>query len=110
MDGRHLHFFLFLFISSFVAIVKMYEHKLKELNPEIEHITYDINDLYNYIDGLHDICGLMYLLSHPHLSLPFSHHPTPSFLSCNPETNAYEPKGRDWIKAKIFQQLKQQAA
>jgi hypothetical protein len=45
---------------SFIAIVKLYEHKLKELNPEIEHIQYDINDLYNYIDSLHDICGLMY--------------------------------------------------
>lgn len=44
-----------------IAIVKMYEHKLKELNPDIEHITYDINDLYNYIDSLHDICGLMYV-------------------------------------------------
>mmetsp|Transcript_19033 Transcript_19033/g.19769 ORF Transcript_19033/g.19769 Transcript_19033/m.19769 type:complete len:106 (-) Transcript_19033:86-403(-) len=74
--------------SAMDGIVKMYEHKLKELNPDIEHISYDISDLYNYIDGLHDICGLI----------------------CNPTTNVYEPKGRDWIKAKIFQQLKQQAA
>mmetsp|Transcript_10444 Transcript_10444/g.15895 ORF Transcript_10444/g.15895 Transcript_10444/m.15895 type:complete len:104 (+) Transcript_10444:109-420(+) len=70
------------------AIVKMYEHKLKELNPGIQHITYDISDLYNYIDSLHDICGLV----------------------CDPATSVYEPKGRDWIKAKVFQQLKQQAA
>lgn len=41
------------------ALVKMYEHKLKELNPTIQHITYDISDLYNYLDSLHDICGLV---------------------------------------------------
>ncbi len=41
------------------AIVKMYEHKLKELNPSIAHITYDISDLYNYIDSLHDMCALV---------------------------------------------------
>mmetsp|Transcript_58184 Transcript_58184/g.126469 ORF Transcript_58184/g.126469 Transcript_58184/m.126469 type:complete len:105 (+) Transcript_58184:66-380(+) len=70
------------------GIVKLYEHKLKDLNPGIQHITYDISDLYNYIDSLHDICALV----------------------CNPSTNVYEPKAKDWIKAKVFQQLKQQAA
>jgi hypothetical protein len=41
------------------ALVKMYEHKLKELNPTVQHITYDISDLYNYLDSLHDVCGLV---------------------------------------------------
>jgi hypothetical protein len=41
------------------ALVKMYEHKLKELNPQVAHITYDISDLYNYIDSIHDICSLV---------------------------------------------------
>ena len=41
------------------AIVKMYEHKLKELNPSVPHITYDISDLYKYLDSLQDICALM---------------------------------------------------
>ena len=31
------------------ALVKMYEHKLKELNPSLQHITYDISDLYKYL-------------------------------------------------------------
>lgn len=41
------------------ALVKMYEHKLKQLNPGVDNITYDISDLYKYLDTLHDICALM---------------------------------------------------
>lgn len=58
----------------------MYEHKLKELNPQVQHITYDISDLYNYIDNLHDICGLV--------------------LDTN--SNKYDPKDRKWIKTKVL--------
>lgn len=41
------------------AVIKMYEVKLKELNPSVPHITYDISDLYNYLDSLYDVCALM---------------------------------------------------
>lgn len=41
------------------ALVKMYEHKLKELNPGVDNITYDISDLYKFLDTLHDVCALM---------------------------------------------------
>ena len=40
------------------AVVKMYEHKLKELNPTVQNITYDISDLYNYIYSIYDISVL----------------------------------------------------
>ena len=70
------------------AIVKMYEHKLKELNPSVQHITYDISDLYNYIDNLHDICGLV----------------------LDSSTSKYDPKDRNWIKSKVFAHLRSQAA
>ncbi len=43
------------------ALVKMYEHKLKELNPSVQNITYDINDLYNFLDSLYDVCALVYV-------------------------------------------------
>mmetsp|Transcript_55146 Transcript_55146/g.108914 ORF Transcript_55146/g.108914 Transcript_55146/m.108914 type:complete len:103 (-) Transcript_55146:147-455(-) len=69
------------------ALVKMYEHKLKELNPTIQHITYDISDLYNYLDSLHDVCGLV----------------------LDPSSNKYEPKDRAWLKQKIFAHLRGQA-
>lgn len=41
------------------ALVKMYEHKLRELNPSVSNITYDVADLYNYLDSLYDVSGLM---------------------------------------------------
>ena len=70
------------------AVVKMYELKLKELNPSIKHITYDIADLYKYIDSLNDLCGLV----------------------LDPSTNKYDPHDRAWIKNRIFQHLKRQAS
>jgi hypothetical protein len=65
----------------------MYEHKLKELNPSVQNITYDISDLYTYLDNLHDICSLV----------------------LDPATNKYDPKDRTWIKQKVFQHLRSQA-
>lgn len=41
------------------ALVKMYEHKLKELNPTVQNITYDVSDLYNFMDNMHDLCALV---------------------------------------------------
>lgn len=37
----------------------MYEAKLKEINPNQVHITYDITDLYEFIDGLGDLSALV---------------------------------------------------
>ena len=104
MDGMQLFCILNLFfgylcsfsfivcMSSFVflyptAIVKMYEHKLKELNPSVQNITYDISDLYTYIDNIHDICGLV----------------------LDRASNKYDPKDRSWIKNSVFQHLRSQA-
>jgi hypothetical protein len=66
----------------------MYEHKLKELNPSVQHITYDIADLYNYLDSLNDICALV----------------------LDPPSSKYEPHDRQWLKSKVFQHLRSQAA
>ena len=41
------------------ALVKMYEHKLKELNPQVPHITYEITDLYKFLDDMSDMCALV---------------------------------------------------
>jgi hypothetical protein len=40
------------------AVVKMYEEKLKQLNPAVRNITYDISDLFAYIDSLYDLSAL----------------------------------------------------
>jgi hypothetical protein len=38
----------------------MFERRLKELNPGLRNITYDITDLYNFIDQLADMSALVY--------------------------------------------------
>lgn len=43
------------------GVVKMYESKLKQLNPNMKNITYDIQELYNYIDSLTDLSALVYV-------------------------------------------------
>ncbi|KAJ6373242.1 hypothetical protein OIU76_027555 [Salix suchowensis] len=42
------------------GICALYERKLKDLNPANRNITYDIGDLYNFIDGLADMSALVY--------------------------------------------------
>ncbi|KAL6578551.1 hypothetical protein OROMI_008767 [Orobanche minor] len=41
------------------GICGLYERKLKALNPATRNITYDITDLYNFIDGLPDMSALL---------------------------------------------------
>lgn len=42
------------------GVCAMFEKRLKELNPQMRQITYDINDLYRYIDTLHDLSALVF--------------------------------------------------
>jgi hypothetical protein len=41
------------------GVCQMFEKRLKELNPSMRSITYDINDLYHYIDLLPDLSALV---------------------------------------------------
>ncbi len=43
------------------GVCGMFEKRLKELNPNMRQITYDINDLYRYIDMLHDLSALVFV-------------------------------------------------
>ena len=68
--------------------LQMYEEKLKQLNPQVRNITYDISDLFSYIDSLYDL----------------------SALTFDGRTNQYAPSGKEWIKQQVFAHLKRQAA
>ncbi|CAN0860616.1 Enhancer of rudimentary homolog [Linum grandiflorum] len=70
------------------GICGIYERKLKEINPAVRNISYDIADLYNFIDGLADMSALVY----------------------DQRIQAYLPYDRQWIKQKTFQHLKMLAA
>ena len=42
------------------GVCLLYEKELKALNPSMTNITYDISDLYSYLDQLADIALLVY--------------------------------------------------
>ena len=65
----------------------MFDRRLKEMYPKLRDITYDIHDLYNYIDALNDLSALVY----------------------EPSANAYLPYNKEWIKKRAFSHLKKQA-
>ncbi|KAJ4953083.1 hypothetical protein NE237_029915 [Protea cynaroides] len=69
------------------GICALYERKIKELNPAIRNITYDIADLYSFIDGLADLSALVY----------------------DHSIQAYLPYDRQWIKQRTFNHLKRLA-
>nr|ABV22423.1 rudimentary enhancer [Oxyrrhis marina] len=69
------------------GICQLYEQGLKVMNPSLKNITYDISDLYNYVDNLGDLCCLVY----------------------NAQSNSYIPHNKEWIKARVFEHLKKQA-
>ena len=54
----------------------MYEQRLKLLNKEKEEVTYDVSELFSYLDSLKDIAAMVY----------------------NVNIKAYESKSREWIK------------
>ncbi|XP_020269772.1 enhancer of rudimentary homolog [Asparagus officinalis] len=70
------------------GICALYERKIKDINPTVRNITYDIADLYNFIDGLADLSALV-----------FDH-----------SIHAYIPNDRQWIKQRMFQHLKKLAS
>lgn len=69
------------------GICGLYERKLKEINPSLRNLSYDISDLYNFMDGFTDMSALVYEHS----------------------MNAYLPYDRQWIKHKAFNHLKRLA-
>ena len=41
------------------ALCGMYEKKLRDVNPTVQNLTYDISDLFNFIDGMTDLSALV---------------------------------------------------
>jgi len=70
------------------GVCKMYEEHLKRQNPNIPSITYDISQLFDFIDQLADLSCLVYQRS----------------------SNTYAPYNKDWIKEKIYILLRRQAS
>ena len=41
-----------------VGLCQLYEQKLKQLNPSVASITYDLSELLGYFDSIRDLCCL----------------------------------------------------
>ena len=79
----------FVFTNSvFAGVCKDFERKLRNLNPHMPTITYEIGDLYGYIDDMVDISALVY----------------------DPKMNAYIPCNKEWIKSTAYEHLKQEGS
>jgi len=73
--------------KAMIGICHLYEQKLQMLNPNIHNITYDVSDLFTYIDELADLSCLVF----------------------NTQVNAYVPYDKDWIKQRVYAHLKKLA-
>uniref|UniRef100_A0A9L0ST69 Enhancer of rudimentary homolog n=1 Tax=Equus caballus TaxID=9796 RepID=A0A9L0ST69_HORSE len=73
------------------GVCKMYEEHLKRMNPNSPSITYDISQLFDFIDDLADLSCLVVSLSY------------------RADTQTYQPYNKDWIKEKIYVLLRRQA-
>jgi len=69
------------------GVCKIYEEHLKRLNPSSPQITYDISQLFDFIDELADLSCLVY----------------------QKNSQTYLPYNKDWVKEKIYILLRNQA-
>nr|XP_045015790.1 enhancer of rudimentary homolog [Jaculus jaculus] len=69
------------------GVCKMYEEHLKRMNPNSPSITYDISQLFDFIDDLADLSCVVY----------------------RADTQTYQHYNKDWIKEKVYMLLRGQA-
>lgn len=85
----------------------MYERHLKEDNPGLTTITYDISQLFDYIDRLTDLSCMVYVAQFFFQIFGFIFF---FFCRFQRQSNMYAPFPKDWIKEKIFVFLKREAS
>ncbi|CAH1732708.1 unnamed protein product [Aphis gossypii] len=70
------------------GICGIYESRLKKLNPRFLSLTYEITELFEFLDQITDLSCLVY----------------------QPDTMIYIPFNKEWIKEKLYIQLRCQAS
>lgn len=103
------------------GVCKIYEEHLKRRNPNTPTITYDISQLFDFLDQVIFFSLLLtshvflYYVSVFQMSLivyNFLSHLQLADLSClvyQKSTNTYAPYNKEWIKEKIYVLLRQAA-
>ncbi|XP_025105019.1 enhancer of rudimentary homolog [Pomacea canaliculata] len=69
------------------GICKIFEEHLKRIHPQDQCITYDISQLFDFMDQLSDL----------------------SCLVLQKSTGTYVPHNKEWLKEKIYHMLRKQA-
>ena len=71
-----------------LGICKVFEEHLKKRSPTSPSITYDISELFEFVDQISDLSCLVF----------------------QKQTGQYKLHNKDWIKQEIFQLLRKQAS
>jgi hypothetical protein len=87
VNEENLYFISLVFFFC-VGICKVFEEHLKKRNPTSPSITYDISELFEFIEQISDLSCLVF----------------------QKQTGQYKPHNKEWIKQEIFQLLRKQAA
>jgi len=74
--------------DAMTGVCKIFESHLKEEHPTARNITYDVKELFQFIDKLDDLAALVY----------------------NDRTSSYQPYSKEWIKQKVLAHLKRLAS
>mmetsp|Transcript_31075 Transcript_31075/g.75781 ORF Transcript_31075/g.75781 Transcript_31075/m.75781 type:complete len:105 (-) Transcript_31075:300-614(-) len=70
------------------GVCQIFERKLKADNPGQRKITYDISDLFGFIDEIQDLACMV----------------------LDMETHTYIPHDKKWMKKQVYRHLKEQVA
>lgn len=73
--------------QAYDAVARMYEERLRAINPNSRSHTYDVQDLFRYLDSLTDV----------------------SMLVLDAPSGKFEPFPRDYIKRGLYDHLKRAA-
>jgi hypothetical protein len=69
------------------GVCKLFEERLKKQFPNQRNITYDVSDLFTFIDELGDLAVMVF----------------------DPKSLQYQPHNKEWIKERVLRHLKEMA-
>jgi len=70
------------------GVCKLFEERLKQQFANQHNITYDVSDLFKFIDELGDLAALVF----------------------DPNSLQYQPRNKEWIKDRVLRHLQQLSA
>lgn len=91
----HLPVRVFALVVLILGLISMYEKRLKQINPGVRNIQYNVKDFNNYLDHMGDACALVYFFE--------------TKFRFDSNTLSYQPHDREWLKSKVLQSFMKMA-